>query len=63
MKVLSPEEIKHRLALLPNGGMTRVAEALGVTKQSVSEMKLNPNINPTWSTLVKYSKYLEGLEK
>jgi predicted transcriptional regulator len=63
MKVLSPEEIQKRLREMPYAGLTKVAEALGISKQAVSQMKLNPNINPTWSTLVKFSEYLEGCDE
>jgi len=63
MKVLSPEEIQKRLSEMPYAGLTKVAEALGISKQAVSQMKLNPNINPTWSTLVKFSEYFEAAEK
>ena len=60
MKILSPDEVKAKLDEMPWGGLTRVAEHLGMTRQAISKIKSDAEFNPTWSTLVRFSEYFEN---
>lgn len=55
--MITPEQAR---AMLQDRRLDKVAEATGLSVQTIRELRDNPDVNPKWSTMEAVARYLEG---
>jgi len=63
MPNISPERIRDYLWSLPHGESRKMAKAIGISEQTITNIRRGRMKNPTWETMRKISEYRERMEQ